>query len=73
MPLTERSALAKDRRNAAAADVMQHRHYAIVAGIVATLDPASRADVARHFANQLRATNTRFNRSRFLTACNVED
>lgn len=70
MPLTAESALRKDRLNARA-PVMEHRHFAVVAGVIAKLSCDVRLDIARHFANELAATNPRFNRHRFLRACNV--
>jgi len=68
--LTTNSALAKDKRNAKA-DVMQHHHFAVVAGVIAKLDPAIRLVTAKHFADELASTNPRFDRTRFLRACNV--
>jgi hypothetical protein len=68
--LTKHSALAKDQRNAAN-PVMQHRHFAVVAGLVASLDPYLVDEVAGHFADHLGKTNPKFNRARFIAACNV--
>jgi hypothetical protein len=70
MPLSDHSMLVKDRRNAKA-DVLQHRHFAVIAGVIAKLDPTIRLATAKHFANELSATNPRFDRTRFLRACNV--
>lgn len=68
--LTNASKLVKDKRNANA-DVLQHRHFAVVAGIVAKIDASKRLEVAKHFADELASTNTRFDRTRFLRACDV--
>lgn len=76
MALTEKSALAKDRRNGLGD--MQHRHFATVATIIRGMEKVSnqehgfidiREDVAEHFADQLAKTNPRFDRARFLAAC----
>ena len=71
MPLTAQSALAKDRRNANA-PVMEHRHFAVIAGIVAKIHPRIRSEIAWHFAGELLATNRNFDRDRFLRACDVK-
>jgi hypothetical protein len=70
--LTQNSALSKDRRNARATDVMQHRHFAVVAGIIAKIHPRMRSEIAWHFAGELHATNPKFDQERFLRACDVE-
>lgn len=72
MPMTNHSALAKDKRNAKA-DVMQHRHFAVVAGIIAELDVdyPQRCIIADQFARKLADTNAKFNRARFLAACGI--
>ena len=68
--LTNHAALAKDRNNAKN-PVMEHRHFAVVAGIIADLDDAQREQIALHFAASLAATNPKFNKARFMAACNV--
>ncbi len=74
--LTPESALRKDKSNAGA-PVMQHRHFAVIAGIIATTiwSPVHEDDtqerVAQAFARKLAATNPNFNRARFLRACGV--
>jgi hypothetical protein len=68
--LTKQSALSKDQRNASK-PVMEHRHFAVVAGVLADLDDATREQVALHFAAKLAATNPKFNKARFMAACNV--
>lgn len=80
MTLTTESALRKDKRNAAGDPngSLQHRHFAVIAGIIAsmpdhaaTLRTAKRS-VALQFADKLANTNPRFDRKRFLKACGVE-
>lgn len=69
MALSTDAALRKDRSNASSD--MQHRHFATVAAIIRDL-PMTEADrecVAEHFAAELRCTNPRFDRTRFLRAC----
>jgi hypothetical protein len=70
--LTPKSALTKDRRNANA-PVLEHRHYAVIAGIIAEIHPLIpvRSAIAWHFARKLLATNPRFDQDRFLRACEV--
>jgi len=74
MTLTVDSALRKDRRNAKDSrlgGILQHRHFAVIAGIVAQIeDDDERARTAQRFADALRGTNPRFDRMRFLLACN---
>ncbi len=77
MALTEESALRKDRTMPSGM-AMQHRHFAVIADIINDMrrrdDSESnfQADrVARHFATRLRATNSKFDHSRFLRACGV--
>jgi hypothetical protein len=74
MPLTKDSAARKDQRTGIAE--MQHRHFATVATIIARLDgtmtTADRQTVAEHFAWELAATNPKFDKARFLTACGVQ-
>lgn len=80
MPLSIESALRKDKRSGQyrQLDAMQHRHYAVIAAIIAampshaaTLRTAKRS-TALLFADKL-ATNSNFNRARFLRACGEED
>lgn len=67
--LTTESAARKDRTSGKSA-TLQHRHYACIASIIRELAPVQRRDVvALHFADQLRFTNPRFDRDRFLKAC----
>lgn len=81
MSLTTESALRKDKRNAAGNldGTLQHRHFAVIAGIIAsmpshaaTLRTAKRS-IALQFADKLAGTNPRFDRRRFFLACGEED
>ncbi len=66
MPLTKESALRKDRSTTT---TMQHRHFAIISQLIATLDFPERFAVAVHFANGLAKCNRNFDRDRFIHAC----
>lgn len=48
---------------------LEHRHYALLAGIIRELNPEVREEVAEHFARALCGTNDRFSPSRFIDAC----
>jgi hypothetical protein len=56
---------------------MQHRHFATIARIIRDMRhsgwTADADRVAECFARELRATNPRFQASRFLAACGVEE
>ena len=77
MSLTVESAARKDKRSAkhAKMDAMQHRHFAVIAGIIADMPThaaslrAAKRSVALMFADKLAESNQRFNRIRFLVAC----
>lgn len=71
MALSEQAALNKDRRNHTSE--MQHRHFATIADIIAEspFGAKMQRQVAEYFADRLRATNPRFDRARFLRACNL--
>lgn len=73
MPLSAQTATRKDR-NAGYCD-MEHRHFATIAAIIREMRGAETAEntvdhVAEHFARELAKTNPRFDRRRFLVACN---
>lgn len=78
MPLTTHAASAKDRAQPTAPS-FQHRHYAEIARIVRGYTPPAvgddftramvRQSVARAFADGLARTNPKFDRARFLRAC----
>ncbi len=73
MALTTEAALRKDRTTAPVP--MQHRHYATIAAVIkGRIEPVpdghlTSKHVAEIFAQELAATNPRFDRRRFLTAC----
>jgi hypothetical protein len=79
MPLTTESALRKDKRSGQnrRLDAMQHRHYSVIAAIIAempTFAPTLRTQkrsCALSFAEAL-AVNPNFNRVRFMRACGEE-
>lgn len=74
MALTPESALCKDKIDAVRdmSGTLQHRHFSIIAGIVAEIaDTAEREKIARLFADKLCSTNPRFDHARFLRACGV--
>jgi len=74
MALTTEAAARKDRTTRT---TLEHRHFATVAAIIrdmrGNLDlrfSQGEVDrVAEHFAAELRSTNPRFDRKRFLAAC----
>lgn len=74
--ITPESATRKDKTTGIAD--MQHRHFSTIATIINDMrrdaDSTSKFDadrVAHHFADQLRATNPKFDHARFLRACGV--
>ena len=68
--LPPNTALNKDKRNAKS-PVMEHRHFAVVAGIIAKIHPRLRSEIAWHFAGELKSTNPKFDEARFLRACDI--
>lgn len=67
MPLSDNAARRKDDNHANFRD-FQHRHYAGVAGIIASIDdPHVRGFAARRFADAFGA-NPNFDRRRFMIA-----
>lgn len=76
MPLKPEAAARKDATNAFAPS-MEHRHFATIAAILASLvdtydNPLTKHDVIEAFADQIARTNSKFDRQRFLTACGKE-
>lgn len=77
--LTQSSALAKDHRSAKSVPDMQHRHFAWIAGLIAssrhddeTVQGLSvRRIMAHKAADDLQHTNRNFDRDRFLAACDI--
>ena len=72
MPLKTKTATSKDVSTAQHGVELQHRHFAFIAATIAKMpDAGYRADIALHFADECAVTNPRFDRARFLRACNV--
>lgn len=69
--LKPEAALRKDRANRTARNVLQHRHFAVIAGIIQSFsyDHSLRRHVADRFANKLAETHSNFDRDRFIKAC----
>lgn len=64
----------KDISTAARGVKLEHRHFAFIASVIATLEAISQPDdVADAFADACRGTNPKFNRDRFLAACKVRE
>ncbi len=77
MPLTAESAARKDRTTANGGPELQHRHFAFIAATFAACKPeAGTPEISfwcmtvDHFASACADSNPRFDRRRFLTACN---
>jgi hypothetical protein len=63
---------AKDKTTAARGVHLEHRHYAFIAAVIremATEGHNAAAEVAERFAKACAGTNVKFNRERFLAAC----
>jgi hypothetical protein len=81
MALTQESAFRKDQ-TMPSGNKMEHRHFAVVAGILSAARPAGLnmqkaqwaywQHMARTFADELAHTNPRFDRQRFLRACGYD-
>lgn len=75
--LKPEAAARKDALGASHPATLQHRHFAVIAGILADLGPNQgvfdnqRLSIAGHFADELAGTNPNFDRARFLKACGV--
>ena len=54
---------------------MQHRHFTTIAAIIAGLrvHEPSRSHIIKHFADELAATNPKFDRTRFIAACRATE
>jgi hypothetical protein len=49
------------------------RHFEFISGVIANVsDPLRRAEMAIHFAEECRKTNTQFKYDMFLRACGLE-
>lgn len=72
MTLSIEAQIRKDKRAGSnSLSGMQHRHFALIASIIAELDGKKRVEMAYHFAEALKNSNPRFDRIRFLRACEV--
>jgi hypothetical protein len=74
--LKPQAALNKDKLGAEKPATLQHRHFAVIAGILADLDrdalgltQGQHLDLCADFADRLDKTNPNFNRGRFIAAC----
>ena len=52
-------------------DVLQRRHYELIAMIIAAMPDVERWFTAEHFADELERTHANFDRVTFLRACGV--
>ena len=74
--LTQASALRKDRTTQSN---LEHRHFAFIAAVIAAMPThaaslrAQKRSGALAFADACAGTNPRFDRGRFLRACNESD
>lgn len=70
--LKPQAALRKDK---AAQPTLEHRHFAFIAQVIAAMparrNACTRGEIARQFADACASSNPKFDRSRFLVACNV--
>ena len=80
MALKPDAAARKDELGARYPATLQHRHFAVIAGILAGLNGYDHAvsrgqhqDICEHFADELAKTNPKFDRRRFLAACAAMD
>jgi hypothetical protein len=74
MSLTQQSAFRKDLNTARHGVELQHRHFSFIAAVIKDMrlpEPA-RGVVALEFAAACAGSNPRFDRQRFLSACNVK-
>jgi len=75
MALSNTAALNKDQLGAKHPATMQHRHFAVIAGVLADLGPNQgvfpnqNLAICQHFADGLAESNPKFDRARFLKAC----
>lgn len=77
MTLHTASANRKDLRTAQRGISLEHRHFSFIAATIAALPDhaptlrAQKTSIAHAFADACRATNPRFDRDRFLAACDL--
>jgi hypothetical protein len=63
---------AKDKTTAERGVHLEHRHYAFIANVIREMAAEGHnaaQEVAERFANACAGTNVKFNRARFLAAC----
>lgn len=76
MPLTTESAARKDNTTGRSFVQFEHRHFATLADMIKRMHSVGseedRTWIADYFAGELAATNPRFDRARFLSACGVQ-
>ncbi len=72
--LTKESATRKNQTTGKTAE-LQHRHFSFIAAVIKDLglEGSEQRHVAKCFAHACAGSNPRFDRSRFLTACGVEE
>jgi hypothetical protein len=69
----------KDKNTALRGVELQHRHFSFIAAVIRDMPDhaaslrAQKRSVANAFADACRATNGRFDRERFLSACGFDD
>lgn len=68
--LSTEAATKKDRRTPSSV-TMEHRHFAFIADVISGLSGRERQKMAELFADRCASTNGRFDRARFMRACNV--
>ena len=82
MALSSQAARRKDMRVFPLTLELQHRHFAFMAAVLKSEKPGSNWDVnkrlqwqlmVRSFADACSRTNPRFDRERFLAACNYDE
>jgi hypothetical protein len=77
MALTTNAALRKDRTTATSV-TLQHRHFAFIASVIKGMPDfapslrTAKMSTALAFADACMASNPKFDRARFYTACGVE-
>jgi len=73
MRMSEESLHDKDKRTAEGRPQLEHRHFAVVASVIAQMMPLKlRKTTAMHFAEHFKERNVRFDSARFLRACNYD-
>lgn len=77
--MNSKSANRKDICTAQHGVTLEHRHFAFIAATIAAMPDhapnlrAQKASTANAFANACATTNPKFNRDRFIAACQLRD